>query len=64
MNSTGEDKYHTLIHFNIWIRRNAVSDTHNQYTSSHTDDEVEGSSYSCKDIRIKKESTKQTKISI
>ena len=34
MNSTGEDKYHTLIHLNIWIRRNVVSDTQNQYTTS------------------------------
>ena len=34
VNSTGEDKDYTLIHFNIWIRRNAVSDTQNQYTGS------------------------------
>ena len=32
MNSTGEDKDHTLIHLSIMIRRNAVSDTQNQYT--------------------------------
>ena len=34
INSTCEDKDHTLIHFSIWIRRNAASDTHNQYTGS------------------------------
>ena len=34
MNSTGEDKDHTLIHFSIWIRKNEISDTQNQYTST------------------------------
>ena len=34
MNSTSEDKDHTLIRLSIWIRRNAVSDTQNQYTGS------------------------------
>ena len=29
MNSTGENKDHTLIHFNIWIKNNEISDTHN-----------------------------------
>ena len=29
MNSTGEDKDHTLIHFSIWIRNNEISDTQN-----------------------------------
>ena len=29
MNSTGEDKDHTLIHFIIWIRKNEISDTQN-----------------------------------
>ena len=34
VNSTGEDKDHTLIHFSIWIRKNEISDTQNQYTGS------------------------------
>ena len=41
-----------LIHLNIWIRNDAVV--------KEEDDEVEDSNYSCKDIRIKKESTHQT----
>ena len=35
MNSTSKEKYHTLIHISIWIRRNVVSDTQNQYAGSH-----------------------------
>ena len=34
VNSTGEDKDHTLIHFSVWIRNNEISDTQNQYTGS------------------------------
>ena len=34
MNSIDEDKDHTLIHLSIWLRRNAISDTPNQYTGS------------------------------
>ena len=34
MNSIGEDKDQTLIHFNIWIRTNEIRDTQNQYTGS------------------------------
>ena len=41
-----------LIHPNIWIRNDAVV--------NEEDDDVEDSSYSCNDIRIKKESTHQT----
>ena len=34
VNSTGEDKDHTLIHFSIWIRKIEISDTRDQYTGS------------------------------
>ena len=34
VNSTSEEKYHTVINFSIWIRKNEISDTRNQYTGS------------------------------
>ena len=53
MNSTSEDDGQTLIHLIIWIRRNAV-------VNEEVEHIVKDSSYSCKDIRIKGESTHQT----
>ena len=42
-----------LIHISIWIRKYEVA--------NEEDDEVEDFNYSCKDIRIKNESTHQKK---